>query len=281
MLSVPSFLGVAGYEIIQSYRNFYIAKIGQNSNMYDIMSLLYYATAIITIVVIIVLYQNIKTNQKEKLQNELLATQTESIRQHIEQVENLYQNIRSIKHDMTNHIITLERLYDRNKIEEAKAYGKELKTILAKATNKINSGNPVTDVILQEMQKEAEKRKICFYTNYHYPIDANINAFDMSVILHNALQNALENIGGAEIPYISIVSYCSNNAYMIEIKNSFTGNLQWDIENGLPITSKLKMDNHGYGLSNIRRVAEKYSGDIAIDLEDEVFCLSIMLMMER
>lgn len=281
MLSVPSFLGIAGYEIIQNYRNFYIAEIGKNSNMYDIMSLLYYATAIITIVVIIVLYQIIKTGQKEKLQNELLATQMESIRQHIEQVENLYQNIRSIKHDMTNHIITLERLYDTNKIEEAKAYSKELKTVLAKATNKINSGNPVTDVILQEMQKEAEKRKICFYTNYHYPIDANINAFDMSVILHNALQNALENTGGVETPYISIVSYCSNNAYMIEIKNSFTGNLQWDIENGLPITSKLKMDNHGYGLSNIRRVAEKYSGDIAIDLEDEVFCLSIMLMMEK
>lgn len=281
MLAVPSFLGVAGYEIIQSYRNFYIAEIGKNSNMYDVMSLLYYATAIITIVVVIVLYQSIKTGQKEKLQNNLLATQMDSIRQHIEQVENLYQDIRSMKHDMTNHVITLERLYTGNKVEEAKAYSKELKTVLAKATNKLNSGNPVTDVILQEMQNKAEKMKIHFHIDFYYPIDSNVNAFDMSVILHNALQNALENSEKAKSPYISILSYHRNNAYMIEIRNNFAGNLKWDIESELPVTSKRNIDGHGYGLSNIRRVAEKYSGDIAIDLREDEFCLSIMLMMER
>lgn len=280
MLAVPSFLGVAGYEIIWCYRNFYIAKMGKNSDMYDVMSLLYYAVAIITIVVVIVLYQSIKAGQKEKLQNELLATQMDSIRQHIEQVENLYQSIRSIKHDMANHVITLERLYAGNKVEEAKAYSTELKTMLAKVTDKVNSGNPVTDVILQEMQSEAGKRKIRFHIDYHYPTDSNVNAFDMSVILHNGLQNAMENAGKSETPYISILSYRRNNAYMIEIKNNFAGNLKWDIESGLPVTSKGNMDGHGYGLSNIRRMAEKYSGDIAIDLNGKEFCLSIMLMLE-
>ena len=73
---------------------------------------------------------------------------------------------------------------------------------------------------------------------------------------------------------------------MIEISNSFTGNLQWDEERGLPVTSKEKTEDHGYGqthgygLSNIRMVAGKYSGDIAIDLKDDEFRLSIMLMME-
>ena len=73
---------------------------------------------------------------------------------------------------------------------------------------------------------------------------------------------------------------------MIEISNRFIGNLQWDEERGLPVTSKEKMGGHGYGkahgygLSNIRMVARKYSGDIAIDLKDDEFHLSIMLMME-
>ena len=82
------------------------------------------------------------------------------------------------------------------------------------------------------------------------------------------------------MPHISVLSYHSNNAYMIEIRNSFTGNLQWDEEHGLPITSKERTDGHGYGLSNIRMVARKYSGDIAIDLKEDEFRLSIMLMME-
>ena len=67
---------------------------------------------------------------------------------------------------------------------------------------------------------------------------------------------------------------------MIEICNSFTGDLQWDMENELPVTTKRKADGHGYGLANIRRVAENYSGDIAIDVKNGAFCISIMLMMD-
>ena len=104
----------------------------------------------------------------------------------------------------------------------------------------------------------------------------------MEHVLHVPAENAAER----KAPYISVLSYHRNNAYMIEIANSFTGNLQWDEERGLPVTSKEKTEGHGYGqthgygLANIRMVAKKYSGDIAIDLKDDEFRLSIMLMME-
>lgn len=281
VLVVPSVMGVLGYSIMWYYRNSYILKIKKNSDIYDMLTVLYYAAAVISIVVVIVLYQSIKTKQEEKLQTELLASQINSIKQHIEQVENLYKNIHSIKHDMTNHIITLERLYTRNNTEEAKAYSIELKTALDEVTGKINTGNPVTDIILQEMQSKAQKQEICFNIDFHYPTGYNINAFDISVILNNALQNALENTDKNKTSYISILSYRRNNAYMIEISNSFTGNLQWDEQKELLITSKEKINGHGYGLSNIRKVAEKYFGDIDITLTDGKFCLSIMLMLEK
>lgn len=67
---------------------------------------------------------------------------------------------------------------------------------------------------------------------------------------------------------------------MIEISNSFSGSLKWDEERELPVTSKEKTEGHGYGLSNIRMVARKYAGDIAIDVKKNEFCLSVMLMME-
>lgn len=284
ILIVPSFMGVVGYELIWYYRNFYIAEIKKNSDMYDILSLLYYVVAIVMIVVVIVLYQDIKAGQEEKLQNELLATQMDSIRQHIEQVENLYQGIRCIRHDMTNHIITLERLYAANKQKEAIAYSTELKAVLSEVSSNIISGNPITDVILQEMQSKAKKKKIRFDIDFHYPIASNVNVFDISVILNNALQNALEYTPKTEMSYISIISYRRNNAYIIEISNSFIGNLQWNTESGLPMTSKERIDsygqNHGYGLLNIQKVAQKYFGDIVVDLKDDVFCLSILLMIE-
>ena len=68
---------------------------------------------------------------------------------------------------------------------------------------------------------------------------------------------------------------------MIEISNSFAGNLQWNVESGLPFSSKEKSDRDGYGLANIRRTAVKYCGDIDIAAEDGEFCLTIMLMADK
>ena len=295
MLMVPSITGITGYGILIRYQTSSgMSWMEPIYGLYNGLAFLHFGISIITIVVMTVLFQNIKARQEEKLQNELLATQVANIERHIGQVESLYRNIRSIRHDMANHILTLERLYAGNNVEEARDYGEQLKSALSPIAGEIKSGNPVTDVILQELKNEAEKREIRFRSDFYYPVGTNINAFDVSVILNNALQNAMENIirfpsenaGKSQAPYISVLSYQRNNAYMIEIGNSFTGNLQWDEERGLPVTSKEKTEGHGYGqthgygLSNIRMVARKYSGDIAIDLKEDEFRLSIMLMME-
>ncbi|MDE7246542.1 MAG: ATP-binding protein, partial [Lachnospiraceae bacterium] len=280
MLVSPPFLGAVGYKVIRYYRRFYILENGKPAEVYDMLLLFYCGLAVVVVVILIMLYQNIKAAQEEKTANQLLSTQIDNLKRHIEQVENLYQDIRSMKHDMTNHVLTLERLYAENETKEAMDYSKELKSVFSRMTGEMKTGNPVTDVILQELKSEAEKRDIHFQSDFYYPTGTDINAFDVSVILNNALQNAMENTEKSETPHISVLSYHRNNAYMIEISNSFTGDLQWDEERGLPVTSKEKTGGHGYGLSNIRKVARKYSGDIAIDLKDDEFRLSIMLMME-
>ncbi|NBJ95106.1 ATP-binding protein [Parablautia muri] len=180
----------------------------------------------------------------------------------------------------------LEGPYIGGKMEEAKVYDAELKNLLSEMTGEIKSGNPVTDVILQMQKKEAEKRNIRFRSDFRYPKGSWNNVFDISVILNNALQDAMENVKhfpsentNGDAFCILVHSYHRNNAYMIEICNSFTGDLQWNTENELPVATK-RADGHGYGLINIRRVVEKYSGNIAIDEKNGEFCISIMLMMD-
>lgn len=286
MLTLPSFSGMVGYCMMQYYNTFYEEPaLGALSGIYKGLAFLYYTISVFMIVVVTVLFQNMKAGQEEKLQKELLAAQVDSIRQHIGQVESLYQDIRGIRHDMANHILTLERLYEGRESEEAKAYAADLKTALAQTAGEIRSGNPVTDVVLQEKKRQAEAAGIRFRFDFHYPPASRINAFDLSVILNNALQNAVEHASGGEAPYLSVRSYCRKNAYMIEVRNSFAGTLQWDTGSGLPATSKKKDGSgyesvHGYGLLNIRRVAQKYYGDIDIALKDGEFRLTILLMME-
>lgn len=278
MLITPPFMGLTGYEIMRYYRNFYIIETGEIINVYDIMVLLYCIVSVITIIIVIVLYQKIKLKQEEKIQEGLLAVQIASIKKHIQQVESLYNDMRSIRHDMANHILTLENLYAENKKTEATAYSTKLKTSLKNLAGEIKSGNPVTDVVLQEFKNEAQKRGINFHSEFYYPVDSCIDAFDISIILNNALQNAIENTIQNNNGFINIISYRRNNAYMIEISNSFNGNLQLDSISGLPITSKGKNNGHGYGLSNIQKTARQYMGDIDISLKNGKFCLCIMLM---
>lgn len=280
MLVIPPFLGAVGYEIIHYYRSFYMQENGKPSGGYDMLLLFYCGVAVMVVVILIMLYQNIKAAQEERLANQLISAQIDNLKRHIEQVENLYQDIRGMKHDMANHVLTLERLYAGNEAKEAKDYVRDMKAALIEMVGETKSGNPVTDVILREWKTEAEKKNIYFRCNFHYPTGSNINVFDVSVILNNALQNAVENAGGSGALHISILSYRRNNAYMIEISNSFAGNLQWDAESGLPVTSKGNTDSHGYGLNNIRRIAGKYFGDIGLAVKNEEFILSIMLMME-
>ena len=289
MLTVPSLACTAGQMIIMNYRYSYW-YLSQNDssvkwNTYDALIFLYCAVSFVTIAVVIVLYRNIRAGQEEKMQSKLLGVQIDSVRRHIEQVENMYRDISSVRHDMANHLFTLEKLYEENEIEEARAYSAQIKETLTEIAGEIKSGNPVTDVILLEVKEEAERRGISFRSEFYYPADSKVNAFDISVILHNALQNALENVENSENAHIYIRSYQKKNAYIIEISNSYSGVLQWNEQSGLLLTMKEKTDgqgygqSHGYGLSNIRRIARKYCGDIDIMQADGEFRLNVMLML--
>ena len=44
-------------------------------------------------------------------------------------------------------------------------------------------------MILMEKLREAKEKQIRFISDFHYPGDTKLNAFDLSVILNNALDN--------------------------------------------------------------------------------------------
>ena len=143
----------------------------------------------------------------------------------------------------------------------------------------MKTGNPVTDVIVAEKRKEAQERGIGFICDFHYPEKTGINAFDVSIILNNALDNAMEAAECCERPFIDIKSWRQRNVYMIEVRNPFIGNLITDKESGLPESAK-GGSGHGFGLKNMQKVARKYHGDIDVRQEKNGFVLTVMMMLE-
>lgn len=282
-LSVLSTIMI-GYFSFTYLSDIYESDVGQYiwnlHGEYRVLRILYQLVSCSALFIIMVVYQKIKERQKEEKENAILAEQVDNMKSHISEIEKLYCDIRALKHDMGNHIFVLENLILKNEKEEMGKYFSELKEKWRENVSEIKTGNPVTDVILTQKQKEIQEKGIDFRCEFYYPKETKIEAFDVSVILNNALINAMEGITGCSDPYISISSYRKKNAYIIEIRNSIKKKVVLNEETGLPETTKKDKVNHGFGLVGIRKIAQKYYGGIDIEQNKNNFLLSVMLMME-
>lgn len=298
ILIMPSLFGAFAYEVLQFYEDVYETASGKNivdlyaSYSYDLRMLLFSGLSYLSIFMMVLLFQKFKEKQKEEKQREVFAKQMADLQNHIAEVERLYQDIRGMRHDMGNHVMTLEQLYRSGEHEAAGRYAEELQKELQESSSDVKSGNPVTDVILSAKKKEAKEAGIAFQCSFYYPKSEAVNAFDISIILNNALSNAMEAIlqrkenEKEKEAWISVSSYRRQNVYMIEVKNSFYGELNIDRASGLPLTTKSAKEGagHGFGLANIRAAAQKYYGDIEIKKEKkdgkEYCLLCVMLQIE-
>lgn len=285
MLTVPSVSGMIAYGVLQFYRAAYekeAAKSVYDLPGHSLVMILYGLICYTTILVIVYIFRKWKQEQEEDEQRRVFTAQMQEMQSHIAEVERLYSDMRRLRHDMGNHLMTLEQLYRREAYEEAGRYAGTLQAEMENVSPDIKSGNPVTDAILSGRKKEMEEQGISFICDFHYPQKARLDAFDLSIILNNALNNTIEAVRQEQRREIYLTSRRVKNMYMIEVANSFTGELHIDEKSGLPITTKAE-EGHGFGLAGIRHTAQKYYGDVEIGVEDReggrCCVLQVMLQM--
>ena len=238
------------------------------------------------------LYQDMIDLQKERTEKVILENQITQMQNSMVEMEHLYNGIRSVKHDMKNHMTVLQRLMQEKCLsingngEEIKQYFEGMYQSVEKLETKIHTGNAVSDAVISSKFRYAEKEieNIKLNASEFILTDAShVSAYDIGIILNNGLDNAIEACmkmrkkQPATETYISIKSFWKKNMYFIEIENSFDDVMQIDNETGYPVTTKEDKEVHGIGLRNIKNCANKYSGDMDCIVENKRFTLSIML----
>lgn len=293
LLSIPSLSGAVSYGVIRYYSYIYDRDTGKSIyalyGSHDLIMSLFTLLSFTVILVTTYVFRQWKTQQEEDRQREIFSAQMTDLQSHISDVERLYRDLRGLRHDMGNHLMTLEQLYDSGEYAAAEQYAGTLRKEIQNVSGDIASGNPVTDVILSGRKKEMEEKGIAFACDFHYPMTDSVNSFDVSIILNNALSNAIEAVereqnGSDQTAHISLSSHRRKNMYIIEVSNTYTRDLEADPATGLPCSSKSE-DGHGFGLIGIRHVARKYLGDIEIGKEEregESLCvLRVMLQLSE
>ena len=276
ILSMPSFLGCLTYRVFLYFNSVNYSVTGVSP--YETFSIIYCIISFLSILALVYFYEQMKRMSRREKYNALTVSKAESIKSYVTAAEELYRNIRSVKHDMINHIAVLENLHNRNKNDEFDAYLDNIKSQINDSSS-IKSGNPITHIILNGKKTEAEKKGIDFTCNFAYPECKNADPFDISIILNNILDNGICATAECENPYLKITSGMRKNAFLITCENSFCGELKFG-DNGLPETQKSDSENHGFGLENVRTIAEKYNGGMDISADNGRFITTVMLIVQ-
>lgn len=251
----------------------------------------------------VILKRLLESNEKEILVN-IYENQISDMEEHMKDVERLYDGIRGMRHDMKNCVADLELLLHHNQSlssdtcqKEMRGYLDGLCSAIEELEMKCSTGNPVTDVVISRKLRCAKENGISFDCDFLFPEGMGIGAFDISIILNNGLDNAIEAAkkeqkdkepepkpesgpAPALAPYICLDSYVRGNMFFIELRNSFTGSLHLD-ETGEQLLTVKKEAGHGLGLKNIRNCASKYLGKVDFAADGKEFALTVMLQGKR
>jgi signal transduction histidine kinase len=262
----------------------------------EIDRLFYALGLVLTIFLLLVMLSSVRQQQKmarlyvEAKDAAILREQVKQL--HSQDESGIYAEIRGMRHDMKSHLANIRLLMSPSSAAQSEP-PTELDTYLDRMSETLEqldfayeTGNSVSDVVIHQAYLEATRNHIRFTSEFLYPSTLEIDAYDLAVILQNALENAVEACKAVseERRFIAISSYQKGYIYFVEVSNSYAGKLVLDPHSGLPLTSKADSAGHGLGLANIRRAARKHQGDIAIQLEEKnglpIFRLTVMLQGE-
>lgn len=211
--------------------------------------------------------------------------QLRALQERMEEVDRFYAGIRRLRHEMKGHLTNIRGLAESGKYAEMEQYITKMDAGIDSFALTVKTGNAVTDVIINDKKKAAEKAGIKFQTEFAYPQSGKYDAYDIGIILNNLLSNALEaceKISGQE-RYILLSGRQKRKFFLIEVKNSFVGEIEFDRKTNLPISTKrqdISIDYgafHGIGLSNVKREVEKYMGDLKIKVRENEFNATVLL----
>ena len=212
--------------------------------------------------------------------------QVRAMKMRLEEAENFYGNIRKVRHEMKNHMANIKGLAGAGEYGEIEDYVRRMDETMQELEYKYVTGNAVTDVIINDKCRRAEKAGIRFDADFRY--GGEIPVFDMGIILNNLLDNAIEACEKLETGkgFIRLSLKRKKQFLILYVENSFDGAVPVSKGSPLPPTTKQSIlpgiiTEHGIGLENVRDIAERYFGGVNIKVKGDVFHVTVMLQQEN
>ncbi len=221
------------------------------------------------------LYDALGRYYVEENEKQLLIQQNEAYSRQFELIQQSQQSIRMIRHDMKNHMMTMNSLVAIGDRQELFEYMKKINANIETETVHVDTGNHYVDSILNYKIEEAIRAGAQVKVEIHIPDKLNIQAFDLNVIIGNLFDNAIEGSKEVEDKRIKFDMVLDRSMLFIKVQNHYDGHL--NRRKGEFLSTKGNEKLRGIGLRSVQSAVSIYDGTMDVETKNGVFDVTILL----
>ena len=214
----------------------------------------------------------------QEYENDVLRQKIQNYSNQMEIMLQGEEKVKALRHDMKHHMSELKLMAMKHENKAIQKYIDDMEEFIENPNEIVSSGNVEIDSMLNYMLQRAKKELRVVNVKMQIPAAVS-HFFDLNVILGNLLENAIEAAMKTEEKQLDIDIKLKQGVMRIKIENSFSGRIKKGRQ-GL-LTTKEKKEQHGIGLSNVRKIVEKYNGIMEICPSDNIFCVKLILYMSK
>lgn len=224
------------------------------------------------------LYHVMLQNYANRMENDIYRQQVYAYQNQLDVIQESQNRIRTLKHDMKNHILSLQTLLKRGDREEIEKYLSSMQDFMVNPSEYVTTGNDAIDSLLNYKIQSARERLDAVETKINIPEKLMLQSFDLNVILGNLLDNAIDAAMKTEERRLRMTMKLEKGILFLNLCNSCQGISEG--KKGSLETTKADRENHGMGLNSVRRIVEKYHGDMELFCENGNMEVDIIMYMQ-
>lgn len=236
----------------------------------------YIFTVVISIIALICFDRMQTKYEKDKHLQESIIQNLEKEKEFNQQREQQQKEIRKINHNLNNILIILQSHLEKEEYEEAKDYIEQnLKTHVEAYQALTHTGIAAIDGALNAHIQSIKEKGIQYDEDISKILHlGSIVPGDLALIISLALDNAkeaCENIDGEK--HISLKLQSKQTHVILYIENSIPEGSHPSFHK----TSKKDKIAHGFGVSSIKEMAERYHGEAKYEVKHDQVILRVVL----
>ena len=175
---------------------------------------------------------------------------------------------------MRHHLTLINGFLSAEKPGQAAEYVRKVQEDVEAIIPKRFCENETINLLCSSFGEKADRMGIRLNVQARVQQELPIPDMELCSVISNGLENAIHAVAHLEESWkwVEFYSEVRNNNLLIEIKNPYAGVIR--MRDGLPLSA---VENHGYGCSTIRAIAEYHRGHCLFEPKNGVFMLRVVL----